>query len=1321
MPLQNFVNTNDQDQFTNYILSQKQLQDMLIPFGQKEGRAKPLNNIPYRSFRNQIFEEGRWPRTLQNDYLLMLLYSIAGDDKYIDNTIGGLLDSLDQKPPRPNDPDYEVYTPAEKEALALRNQNMFLMAMTDSLERYAPYNPKVHALLNFVDLAINANTTAIQNVYYDYAPDIPDFTARAARENEINALSAEFEQAKQQLTSMGWDFINGDDLEFLRTIFEFRNSGGQVGQDTFDAFMSKATSQRIYNVVDKDNMYKAVEDYFKETHLDNYQATEDLRNLISFIRSGNALLVSETAEMNAQTTDLFGLINEIGETANKRGAINNMIGFSEGDQAFYDSYFVNDNDFSKADAIFNDIFKDLIAEQKKVSVKASEMSELDFVTSTFKIMKQGAEDQMDLKTAVKERLIKAEKWRDPDEEGILPNERSARRAENEKNMTTLAKLYIIHEMQNKNTRIFYEPYWGDRQYTRQDAVAEYLDINHPKIVKVKDLEANKVQHDQAILDHYGEEKGMLFEQHYNAYVMGALDAKQVIKLSDDKRTIRGLSYKDAREELISRGWNFAQNPADENYLIMLYNSYDTQSRNYHQIENCMDILLNTPVHNVYDRNNVLRDMYQELREYKDDMTVESLCDYLLEDVARTEYEELRDKVKFTEYTPVDDLYKVVNGMTNMEMKSAMGRNGWEIDQRMDVLINRLYNSFDPQYPSADAIATCLGILVNLPADITIDQVADVYSNMINVLDPYKRNDELVENIEDYLFDLRQEAFAMKKAEAGVEPQAGIPTGAYYKKNFSKKKVTTEENNAIEDVNGVADDFMEEMKIEEFNLADPKEDFFRNESAPKQAVNDGINDQRENDQNIEYLYEEQKSLAIAFNKFKYLKQSFISELMESGAKLQETAKQKDREGKVLPLGAEGTGTSLYRTMAGAIQNCNDVLTNPDSKPKEIIASLRALEEAASKYKEERASMFGKRGDGLKRYQVSDKWSGTRISEMIISYKQVLGEIREAGKLVREDLKVNEITNRKAAFALGKAIGCHNEDNLPKMKRAELEDSFKAQNKVAKEQAKLIEKLYEITGKKLSKDTFAEKSMTGMKKHDFAMNCIARQYFDLAMRDGATLNDVKNIYKKIENKTFEKEVADLEKSKVFERVIKGKSKNYYKIWNNVVRAGNDLSFTSGEYLEGIKDMAELRDDQGKFAEFGSYIEYVLPSDVDKAARDKSAYRKLAQVVSAQIVSGNPEFAKGVAVDAIEKELTTHDVMNNLQKTVEGYLRKNKVLEGKNFNKENLGRDLENGTFMKKVVVNMEKYVQRENTAKAAAAKNKAVENKTANKAAGNNKAK
>ena len=89
MPLQNFVTTNDQDQFTNYIMSQKQLQDMLMPFGQKEGRAKPLNNTPYRSFRNQIFEEGRWPRTLQNDYLLMLLYSIAGDDKYIDNTIGG--------------------------------------------------------------------------------------------------------------------------------------------------------------------------------------------------------------------------------------------------------------------------------------------------------------------------------------------------------------------------------------------------------------------------------------------------------------------------------------------------------------------------------------------------------------------------------------------------------------------------------------------------------------------------------------------------------------------------------------------------------------------------------------------------------------------------------------------------------------------------------------------------------------------------------------------------------------------------------------------------------------------------------------------------------------------------------------------------------------------------------------------------------------------------------------------------------------------------------------------------------------------------------
>ncbi|SEF86518.1 hypothetical protein SAMN04487934_104106 [Eubacterium ruminantium] len=1312
MPLQKFVETNDQDQFTNYIMSQKQLQDMLMPFGQKEGRSKPLDGIPYRSFRNRIFEEGRWPRTLQNDYLLMLLYSIAGDDKYIDNTIGGLLNSLDQKPPRPNDPDYEFYTPAEKNAQALQNQNMFLIAMTDSLARYAPYNTKVHALLNYADLAINTNTAAIQNVYYDYVPDIPDFNTRAARENELNQLSEEFEQAKNHLTSMGWDFSNSDDMEFLRTIFEFRRTGGQVGQDTFDAFMSKAATQRIYNVVDKDNMYKSLEDYFKETHLDNYQATEDIRNLISFIRNGNALVVSDTAEMNAQTTDLFGLINEIGETANKRGEINNMIGFSEGDNAFYNSFFVNDNDFKKADRIFDDIFKNLISEQKKVSVKASEMSQLDFVAGTFKIMKAGAEDPMDLKTAVRERLIKAEMWKDTEEEGLLPNERNARRAENEKNMTTLAKLYVLHEMQNTNTKIFYEPYWGDRQYTRQDAVADYLDINHPKIVKIKDLEANKVQHDQAILDHYGEEKGMLFEQNYNAYVMGALDAKQVIKLSDDKRTIRGLSYKDAKEELAAKGWNFAQNPADENYLIMLYNSYDTQSRNYHQIENCLDILLNKPVHNYYERNSVLRDMYQELREYKDDMTVDSLCDYLLEDIARTELEELRDKVKSAEPTPVYDVYKSVNGLTNMDFKNIMNQNGWEIDQRMDVLINRLYHSYDPQYPSAGAIAGCLDMLLNLPSDITVDQVTAVYSDMINMLEPYKRNDEMVENIEDYLFDLRQEAFAMKKAEAGVEPAAGIPTGVYYKKNFSKKKVTTEENNAIEDVNGVADNFMEEMKIEEFNLADPMEDFFRNESVPKEVVNDGINNQRENDQDIEFLIEEQKPLAVAFNKYKYLKQSFISELMESGGKLHETAKQKDREGKVLALGAEGTGTSLYRAMAGAIQNCNDVLTNPDSKPKDIIAALRALEEAASKYKEERSSMFGKRGDGLKRYQVSEKWSGTRISEMIISYKQVLGEIREAGKLVREDLKVNEITNRKAAFALGKAIGCYNEDNLPKMKRAELKDKFKAQDKLAKEQAKLVEKLYEMSGKKLSKDSFAEKSLNGMKKHDFAKNCVIRQYFDSAMRDGATLKDVKDIMKKIENKTFDKEVADLEKSKVFDRVIKNKSKNYYKVWNNVVRAGKDLSATSAEYLEGIKDMSELFDDQGKFVEFGSYIEYILPSDVAAESRDKTAYRKLAQVVSAQIVSANPEFAKGVAVDAIEKELTTHDIMNNLQKTVEGYLKKNKVLEGKNFSRDKLNRDLENGAFMKKVVVNIDKYV-RENAARNAPAKDKTVENKTVKK--------
>ncbi len=1276
MPRGKMVTEKNQQQFINYILSQKAMMQMLKPFGKSLGRKKTLSGIPFRAFHARIFDTGRWPYNVQNDNLLMMLYSCAGEDKYIDNEICGLLDELAQTTPV-RGPQVGGFTIREEEYLI--RQNEYLVKVMNALQRYAPFNDKVHQLMNYVDFSIQANTEEIQKVQY-YSPEVPSFEERLAKEKQIGKTAKEFKQAKAKLTSLGWDFSNNDDEEFLRTIFDYRDNQAEFGKMIFDKFMNKALNTRIYNIVDKDAMYKMVEDYVRTT-MGDYQVAQNILSYITYVREQNAKQVQETAKMNAQTTDLHAIITAIGNTANKRGDIHNLKSFGESDDIFYRSHFVNEADFNMAGKVFDKIFKELITEQKKVSRKAAGMSELDFVTSAFKIMKAGATDPVDLKATVKERLIRAGLYMNEKETGVLKNELAARKAVNEKNMTALAKLYILHEMQNPRTNIYFEPYWANAQFTRKDPVAVYLDINHPKIVKIGDLEANKVQHDQAILSHYGEENGMLFEQNYNAYVMGAFRTKQMIRLRDENQIIRGISYAEIKDAMVANGWDFRQNPMDENYLIMLFNAHDPMSRNHNQIEKCLGKLMSTKVHGYYERNNLLRDIYQELREYKDDLTVDSLCDYLLEDMQETEYFELRDRVAYRCNVHLMDINKVVNGLTVLDATHVMAENGWNLDAKMSALVNMLYNAYDAAYPSAMAIADCLNAAVNMPADITIDQVIDVYTWMQNRLAPFRRTDEFVEDLDDFIFDLNREAAAMKKEESGFLTQGSVSMDQYYRKNVSKKKVTTNAHNDIDDINGMADEIYEGIQENEFIYDEPNADFFAKENAPKREIlNDGRQNQYEN-QEMDDLIGESLAMAEAYNKYKFMKISFRAELMKAAGELQKTAKQKDKL-----LGEEGTGTGTYIAMATALQKCMDVMGDPNSNSKEVKEALRNLDTAADKYRKEHESIFGKRGDGKTRYDVSVSWSGSRIEEMISTYDRTLQEVQKAGRAKRINLKIDEISDKKVAFACGAALGKNSEAEIPRQKRNVLQKQYDRMRQLALGQRIAKEKLIWLSGNKLDKESFTEKNTGHMKLHDFAVNCVVKKYHERITGEGATIEDVQLAGKEIGGKAFTNEVSKLEKSKVFNRLVKKNPKHYYRIWKNVNRIGADLAYNSTEYLDGIKEMSTVYKVDGSILRQGSFMDYIQPADANVST--KNAHKKLAQVIAAQIISGNEEFARGVALDAIEREETTYDILDHLRGRIEKYLNSNKVLNGKGFNREKFNRSLENGSFMKKVVQNLEK---------------------------------
>ncbi len=1281
-----YNHTTDELSFQNYIQNDQILFQMYRNCNTKTGpnqffSGKRFKGKLFSEYHNEFFDRNNssWPYDLQNDTLLILLFGIAGKDKYIDSAIEDIFNSISQR------------MPSER-----RGQNELLELVLNDLSRYAPYDPEVNAVCNYAEFAISNNTFSIKQTLPNYDFPLPTNEEWYNRDIARNNIQAEFNTVKDQLTKNGWNFSNEEDLEFLRILFDMRQNNPLYGSQIFDDFMSEALNTRIYNAVDKDKLYKSVMDNLKKTHLDGYEFTNDLQGFINYIREVNAPQVQAEAVMNEQTTDLFDIINEINETSNKRGGIYQFMGYEEGDKAFYDSAFVNEFDYAKADKVFSDIFGNLINEQKKTSLKYSEMSELDRITNTFKIIKSGSAEPMDLKAEVRQRLIKAGRFQNEDEVGILVEEKRARMAANEKAMTTLAKHYILHELQNPETKICYEAYFGDKQYTRNDPVSEYLDINHPKIVKARNLEAHKLQHNQNVLDHFGHEEGMLLEDNYNATAMDALQNNQLIPLANPNKIINGISYADAREQLIQNGWKFNDSPVEENYLIMLFNSHDPMGKHHIEIENCLNMMLQTPIAGYHERNEILRNINAEIKEAREDLTIQALSDYIYKDLGLTSYLEARDKVISAEYTVPENLYKTINGYTVQDMKTVMNQNGWEIDARIDKLINRLYNAYDPENPyTAPVYEQCINTIQNARADLSLDDMTMLYNDLRGMLGPIKHNDDAAWDIDEYLFDLTAELYAMKNAEM-CAPLDDVQTAMqYYMKNTSKKKITTNENNAIEDINGLAVNMNEKLPENEFEYVNDEYDIYWNKNEIAIEDNDGNQNIYERP-TLHALYDETQKVVIAYNEYHYIKQKIFDQLTDTSGKLIMTAKQEGKE-----LGAEGSGTPLYREMATKLKDCISTFQNPESKPDEIRRSLIEFREASRNYERERKSIFGKRGDGKTRYEESLKWSGNRVDEMLSMYDNNLNDLVNTGKVVRIQFDPEQMTDKKIAYECGVLCGVKREVDIPKQLEGDVEAGYN--------------KIYERAKTYVSVKT----KLAGKNHEDPASNVVWQKYNEQLIDPQTSIEELRNLQAKIKDKTYDKEVSELKNSKVFARILKENPKNYKKIWDTVSKTGAELHYASKEYLEATKSAFAEAADKGAINTDMGLCNYVLQEDVNLGAEVQTnnpkqpkvteldlAYKRLAQVVAYQIIASKEDFARGIVVDALNKGKTTNEITEMLRDEVEAGLREDKILDGPNFNKEQFGRELNNGTVTRKTVIAIDQK-------KASEAQHKASNQKTKTK--------
>jgi hypothetical protein len=77
--------------------------------------------------------------------------------------------------------------------------------------------------------------------------------------------------------------------------------------------------------------------------------------------------------------------------------------------------------------------------------------------------------------------------------------------------------------------------------------------------------------------------------------------------------------------------------------------------------------------------------------------------------------------------------------------------------------------------------------------VSLDQINQLFSDMRQVIAPYKHNDEYINNIDEYLFDLTAEINAMKVVDIGDQDMVQ-KTSAESKKNVdaNKSKTKTED-------------------------------------------------------------------------------------------------------------------------------------------------------------------------------------------------------------------------------------------------------------------------------------------------------------------------------------------------------------------------------------------------------------------------------------------------------------------------------------------------------------------------------------------------
>lgn len=456
-----------------------------------------------------------------------------------------------------------------------------------------------------------------------------------------------YENYRNTFINNGWDLDNSfADENIMRRLFLMSQSS--LAPTSVKEKFNSLMGTRIYNIHERNEALRDLGSFLQKEFPKN--SKNEFKNMADDLRYYMDTAVSRTKDKEEaqnrtqrHVANVLDVIEHVQNVSNLAFPRFNSAPYKGQPDLDFKSISLKDNNINEIIHQFNAQFGPLMDSQNAIG---GEKNIFQFVNKHFKVMKPGAKNAVGLEDRIKDAYAAAKK----NDKTFKPE-----KGNEQKYLDAFAAAYIMHNMRDSQTDIFFEPYAnvGKRIYDRKDPVAQYLNLNKKKNIAIGDVPPAILEHNTSKLSNQG--RARLERTDLDAYerYSDVFESNRPVQV-DSKKTISKLTQKKAIDKMIANGWTMDARLS--NVVSSIFDAYDSEKKNAPTLENAIKKLTTTKVIN---KENALTTKVETLSEIKKmldvhriDKSIKALSDVIERTlstdrsrVAEKKLDDLRNKEK----------------------------------------------------------------------------------------------------------------------------------------------------------------------------------------------------------------------------------------------------------------------------------------------------------------------------------------------------------------------------------------------------------------------------------------------------------------------------------------------------------------------------------------------------------------------------------------------------------------------------------------------------------------------------------------------------